>query len=103
MAQSPYELIDDVRDPDILTDIHATGTLPAVALGRFDEARRMAELHEEVALLTSHHRVHGIAILAEVAEIAGRWTTITELEPIIRERVSANPRPRASATRGRCC
>ena len=40
--------------------------------------------------MTSHHRVHGIAILAEVAEIAGRWTTITELEPIIRERVSAN-------------
>ena len=91
VAQSSYELIDDVRDPDILTDIHATGTLPAVALGRFDEARRMAELHEEVASkLTSHHRVHGVAILAEVAEIAGRWTTIAELEPIIRERVSAN-------------
>ena len=43
--------------------------------------------------MTSHHRVHGIAILAEVAEIAGRWTTITELEPIIRERVSANLDP----------
>ena len=91
LAQSSYELIDDVRDPDILTDIHATGTLPAVALGRFDEARRMAELHEEVASkLTSHHRVHGVAILAEVEEIAGRWTTIAELEPVIRERVSAN-------------
>ena len=51
----------------------------------------MAELHEEVASkLTSHHRVHGVAILAEVEEIAGRWTTIAELEPIIRERVSAN-------------
>ena len=48
-ARSSYELIDDVRDPDVLTDIHATGTLPAVALGRFGDARRMAELHEEVA------------------------------------------------------
>jgi tetratricopeptide (TPR) repeat protein len=90
-AQRSYELIDDVKDPDVLTDIHATGTLPAVALGRFDEARRMAVLHEEVASkLTSHHRVHGVAILAEVEEIAGGWTTIAELERIIRERVSAN-------------
>jgi class 3 adenylate cyclase len=90
-AQGSYELIDDVRDPDVLTDIHATGTLPAVALGRFGEARRMAKLHEEVASkLTSHHRVHGVAIVAEVEEIAGGWATIAELEPIIRERVSAN-------------
>jgi class 3 adenylate cyclase/tetratricopeptide (TPR) repeat protein len=90
-AERSYELIDEVKDPDVVTDILGVGTLPAIALGRFPEARRMALLYDDASSkLTRHHRVHGVAMLAEVEELAGNWPAIGGLEARTREVVAAN-------------
>ena len=41
-------LVTDITDPDHQSDIYAGAIAPAVARGRFDEARRHAALHGEV-------------------------------------------------------
>src|SRR5213079_1054576 len=48
--------------------------------GHMDDARRIARLHDEVtAGLTSHHRLHGVAVLLEVEQLAADWERIREL------------------------
>jgi tetratricopeptide (TPR) repeat protein len=90
-VERAHELIEEVRDPDIAADVPAAAAFSAVAIGRFADARRYAENHEAIASgLTPHHRVHGVAITAEVEELAGNWTAIGSMESLARERVSAN-------------
>jgi hypothetical protein len=90
-VERAHALVDDVRDPDIAADVPAAAAFSAVAIGRFEEARRFAENHEAIAsTLTAHHRVHGVAITAEVEELAGNWTKIGSIEGLARDRVNAN-------------
>src|SRR6185436_8413316 len=49
-----------------------------------------AENDELVARLTPHHRVHGVACVMEVEELAGNWERIRELEPRIEQTVAEN-------------
>jgi hypothetical protein len=80
-AQRPFELVDELGDPDLQADVHFNAIQPSVARGRFREARRLAARHDEIASrLTTHHRVHGIAILYEVEELLGGWERIADLE-----------------------
>jgi DNA-binding SARP family transcriptional activator len=75
-------LLDVIDDPDHLADIYWNAIPGYLGEARFEEARRLADLHDEVTSgLSPHHRLHGVAFLLEVEELAGDWERIRELTP----------------------
>jgi predicted ATPase len=82
LVERRLENLSRVEDPDHQADA-LWAALPAyLGGGRFDEARRIARRHDEVTSgLTSHHRLHGVAVLLEVEQLAGDWERIRELTP----------------------
>lgn len=85
------ELLDRISDPDLRTIITETPHAACIATCRFDQAREIARLNDELtASLTPHHRLHGAAIRVEVEELLGEWQAIIDLEDWVRERVAAN-------------
>ena len=52
--------------------------------------RVVAEFAELNSRLSTHHRVHGIAVMLEVEEALGRWDRIAGLTGRVEERVDAN-------------
>jgi class 3 adenylate cyclase len=90
-AQRPFELLDEIWNPDLASEVHWAPIPPAIMLGRFREARRLARSFDELSLpLTPHHRVHGVSVLAEVEELLGGWDEIRALEPRVRGAVAQN-------------
>jgi class 3 adenylate cyclase/tetratricopeptide (TPR) repeat protein len=90
-AERLTHLVDELSDPDLIADVHAAAIPPALALGRFREAERLARAFREVSeSLTTHHRVHGVAVSCEVEELRGGWNRILELEQAVLERVENN-------------
>jgi hypothetical protein len=56
-----------------------------------DEARHLAEAHDEVTNnLSAHHRLHAVAALITVEQAAGHWETIRELTSHAESAVAAN-------------
>jgi DNA-binding SARP family transcriptional activator len=82
MVEARFEVLDRVVDPDHRADA-CWAALPAyLGNGRFADARRIALLHDEITeRLTPHHRLHGVAVLLEVEQLAGNWERIRELTP----------------------
>ncbi len=77
-----FDFMPELNDPDLIHDLYLSTIPTATAIGRIREARRLArELDEHVADLTTHHRLHGIACILEVEELAGDWDTVAALEP----------------------
>jgi tetratricopeptide (TPR) repeat protein len=90
-AQRRFDLIDTITDPDHLVEIREAALPPVGALGRFREARRLAREHVELSRgLSPHHRMHGVALLAETEELAGTWDAIGRLEETIEKAVAGN-------------
>jgi class 3 adenylate cyclase len=86
-----FDLLDELTDLDHVHDMHVSFIPACAAIGRIREARRLAEDNDRlVENLTPHHRLHGIAGLLEVEELAGEWERIRELEPRVEEAVEAN-------------
>ena len=86
-----FDLLGELTDPDHIHDMHISVVPTCVAIGRLREARRLAAENDElVANLTPHHRLHGVACLLEVEELAGNWGRINELEPRTQETVAEN-------------
>lgn len=86
-----FDLLGQVTDPDHIHDMYISAITPTVAVGDIREARRFAAENDEVvANLTAHHRVHGIACILEVEELAGNWQRIRELEARIEQTVADN-------------
>ena len=84
-------LLDELADADLRADTFQSAIPSCVATCRFDEAREMARLTDEATRqLTPHHRVHGVAVLVEVEELLGGWSTIRALEERVRAAVAAN-------------
>jgi class 3 adenylate cyclase len=80
-AQRRFDMLDELTDPDVIADAYANTMPICVALGRFREARRLAESHDEVtSRLTAHHRMHGVAILVELEALAGGWERARALQ-----------------------
>ena len=76
-----FELVDRISDPDHLADIHYAPITGCVWLGHLGEARRLARKHDEITRsLTAHHRVHAVALYAELEELTGEWERIVEVE-----------------------
>jgi len=90
-AQRAYELVDSVSDPDLAADPDVSAIWPAFVLGRFREARRLgAHYREANAHLTTHHRVHGVAVPMEIEELLGEWERIRRLRPRAEAAIEAN-------------
>ena len=76
-AQRSLELVEEIKDPDLVADVYEFAIPSCCGMGRFREARRLAMLHGQVVEpLTPHHRLHGVSVLLEVEELAGDWDTI---------------------------
>ena len=79
-AERRLELLDQIDDPDHAADIYWSAIPGYLGIGRFDDARRLAELHDGVtSQLSPHHRLHGVAFLLEIEELAANWQSIVEL------------------------
>jgi DNA-binding SARP family transcriptional activator len=80
IVEQRLEVLARIDDPDHRADAYWAALPAYLGSGRFDEARRIAHLHdEEAAGLTSHHRLHGVAVLLEVEQLAGNWERIGAL------------------------
>ena len=85
------EIADQIADADHLADIYEIAIPACSAVGRFEEARRLAKRHAEVvAPLTSHHRLHGVAVQLEVEETSGSWEAILAMTDRTEQAVEAN-------------
>lgn len=72
-------LADGTSDPDRLAYVY--GDLSAVwpYVGKFKEARDVAERHVELASrLSPHHRLHGAASVVAVDALAGNWESVRD-------------------------
>ncbi|MFL5944524.1 MAG: AAA family ATPase [Gaiellaceae bacterium] len=79
---SRFRLREELGDPDLVHDLYLSAIPTASAVGRLDEARRLAhELVDVVTDLTPHHRLHGAANLVELEELKGDWNAVVALEP----------------------
>ena len=80
-ADRRVSLADEISDPDHLVDIYGSLLPGLLGNGRFDEARRFAERHDQTAsALSTHHRVHAVAMKLELEELTGRWELVQELQ-----------------------
>ena len=90
-AERRFELLDEISDPDIRADIHSAPITGCIWSGRFREARRLATAQDEIAsALTAHHRMHAVAIDAEVEELLGCWHVVRGLQERIERAVDDN-------------
>jgi AAA ATPase domain len=85
------DIVSRLTDPDHIALIYFFGLDPCVAIGRFEEARRVAEAHDEATRsLTPHHRVHAVTMFLTVEHAAGCWETIRDLTPRAVSAAAAN-------------
>jgi len=71
------ELLPDIDDPDHLCDAYESSAPIAAAVGRFDDARQLAALHDGLARrLSPHHRVHAVSLDLELADVLGDWASL---------------------------
>ena len=90
-AQRQFDIVPELTDPDHIALIYVFSLDAVVATGRLQEARRIAEAHDEVTRsLTSHHRMHAVGLLLGVAQAAGNWTRVRELTSRAEAAVAAN-------------
>ena len=73
-SEQRLALLSAIDDPDHLCEAYEAGSPAAAAVCRFDEARRLAELHGDLAQrLSAHHRVHSVSLELELADALGDW------------------------------
>jgi len=90
-AERRLGLIGEIDDPDHLADIYWSAIPGYLGRGRFDDARRLAKLHDEVTnALSPHHRLHGVAFLLEIEELTASWQRIRELTARAEEAAEAS-------------
>ena len=70
-------LLSGIDDPDHLCEAYEAGSPAAAAVCRFDESRRLAELHGSLSQrLSPHHRVHSVSLELELADALGDWQAL---------------------------
>jgi class 3 adenylate cyclase len=84
-------LLPDIDEPDHLCEAYETCAPVLGAVGRFDEARQLAELHDGLARrLSPHHRVHSVSLLLELSDLLGDWAGVAAESDRVWDRVNAN-------------
>jgi class 3 adenylate cyclase/tetratricopeptide (TPR) repeat protein len=90
-ASRPLAFVQSLTDPERVSEVYEILGQITAMLGRFDEARATADVCAELnERLSPHHRVHGVAIAAEIEEVAANWDALRELTASIEQRVEAN-------------
>ena len=85
------DLVPQLTDPDHIALIYFSKHNASLMTGRFDEARRDSEAHDEVTRsLTPHHRLHAVALFVGIEVAAGRWETVRGLTSRAEAAVAAN-------------
>jgi class 3 adenylate cyclase len=73
-SEQRLALVSEIDDPDHRCEAYESGSPAAAAVCRFDEARRLANLHNGLAQrLSAHHRVHSVSLELELADALGDW------------------------------
>jgi tetratricopeptide (TPR) repeat protein len=91
LAERQLELVPELRDPEQVIEVYEALVPIQAMLGRFDEAREITALQGEATQrLTAHHRVHGVALRAELEELSADWKVIRDLTPRIERTVADN-------------
>ena len=90
-SQQAFELSGSVSDPELVADPDLSAVWPALALGRFDDARlHGARIHDLNVGLTPHHRVHAVAVPMEVEELLGDWDGVRRMREEAEAAVAGN-------------
>ncbi len=90
-AEHTLDIAATLSDPDNTVDAWESVIPPYVVTGRFDDARHAARRHVDAASpLSSHHRLHSVAVRLEIEEVAADWETIASLTAWTREAVAEN-------------
>jgi len=90
-AQRRFAIVPELTDPDHIALIYLRFSDECLYIGRFEEARRVAEAQDEVtSSLTPHHRLHAVAALIAVEYAAGRWEAVRDLTSRAEAAVAAN-------------
>jgi len=85
------DIVPDLTDPDHIALMYVFSTPQCLAIGRLEEARRVAEAHDEVtSRLTPHHRMHAVGMLIIVELATGRWGAVRGLTSRAEAAVAAN-------------
>jgi class 3 adenylate cyclase/tetratricopeptide (TPR) repeat protein len=92
-VQRPVDFVQELSDPERVVEVYEA-TIPVdVMLGRFNAARAMSELHDAATQpLSPHHRLHGVAVRAELEELGGEWQVLQDMTPRIEQTVADNLR-----------
>ena len=91
LSDRRLELLPRLDDPDGVCEACESAVPVVVAVGRFEEARRLAEMHWDVARrLSPHHRVHAVSLTAETADALGSWQELADETGRVHDLVSAN-------------
>jgi class 3 adenylate cyclase/tetratricopeptide (TPR) repeat protein len=90
-ARRRFEIVPELTDPDHIALIYLFGQDACIATGRLEEARRVAEAHDDVTRsLTPHHRMHAVGLLITVEHDAGCWEAVRDLTSRAEAAVAAN-------------
>jgi AAA ATPase domain len=77
LSEQRLALVPQIDDPDHLLDVYEATSPAFCMVGRLDEAREQAVLHERAGeSLSPHHRVHSFALLCEIEDAAGGWDAL---------------------------
>jgi hypothetical protein len=90
-ARRRFDIVPELTDPDHVALIYLFGIDSCLSKGYLEEARRVAEAHDEVtSSLTPHHRLHAVRLLIGVEQAAGRWGAVRDLASRAEPAVAAN-------------
>jgi len=90
-ARRRFDIVPELTDPDHVALIYLFGIDSCLYKGHLEEARRVAEAHDEVtSSLTPHHRLHAVRLLIGVEQAAGRWEAVRDLTSRAEPAVAAN-------------
>lgn len=91
LVEKRLDLLEQIEMLDHLCDAYESAIPVLVAVGRFDDARRVAARHEDAARrLSPHHRLHGQSVKLEIAENVGDWASAREATDAAVASVEAN-------------
>ena len=85
------QLAPEIDDPDSRCEVYESAVPVVATLGRFDDARRLAAEHWEIARrLSAHHRVHAASLRLEIDDAVGDWDALAGETPLVFDLVVKN-------------
>jgi hypothetical protein len=91
LSEERLALMSRIDDPDHLCEAYEAASPAVAAVCRFDEARRLAELHGGLSQrLSAHHRVHSVSLELELADTIGDWAELAAQTDRAQAAIEAN-------------